>query len=155
VSWSSSDPLGSPSLFPVQLVFNCSAGGSGCGTQAFVWTQDTQIDQIVNVDIPIVFGSPVQYHVSITLVAGTGVNTTFADTIAWMGASLGDFGATGVLQDVVLFDSLGNVLDESGITGESTFRYDLVGQDVPEPWAVVGVPLALAAVRARHRRATR
>jgi hypothetical protein len=152
VSWSSSDPLGSPSPSPVQLVFNCS-GNTTCATQRLFWTQNELVDEIVSLDIPFTFGNAIQLTVSISVVAGTGVNTIFADSIVWQGASLADFGSTGVLQDVVLLDAAGNPLDESGIQAESGFRYDLVGQDVPEPWTALGVPLALAAARARHRRA--
>jgi hypothetical protein len=136
----------------VQLVFNCFTLNVGvCPTTRFAWTQNELVDEIVNIDIPIVFGSSVQYNFSITLVAGTGVNTIFADTVVWQGASLANFGSTGVLQDVVLLDASGNPLDESGITSESGFRYDLVGQDVPEPLALaLAAPLALAAARRRR-----
>lgn len=102
----------------------------------------------MSLDIPFVFGSPIQLTVSITLVAGTGVNTTFADSVAWEGASLADFASTGVLVDVRLFDGAWSELDPSGIEAESMFRYDLVGQDAPEPLALALVaPLALAAAR--------
>jgi hypothetical protein len=136
----------------VQLVFNCS-GNTTCATQRLVWTQNELVDEIVSLDVPFSFGNAIQLTVAITLVAGTGVNTTFADSVVWQGASLADFASTGVLQDVVLLDANGNPLDESGIQAESGFRYDLVGQNVPEPLAAVGVPLALAAAIARHRRA--
>lgn len=145
VGWSSSDPSGMPSPSPVQLVFGCSAGPAVCPGPRFGWTASAAIDETVNIDIPVTFGSAVQYHVSMTLVAGTGVNATFADEITWSGFSHGDFASTGVLQQVLLLDAFGNVLDPAGIESESGFRYDLVGQNVPEPSrAALGLAVALA-----------
>lgn len=162
VGWATSDALNTDPLSAVQLVFSCAAQvrGSaiplGCPDPSFLWRTSGPVDEVVLIDIPLVFGSLIDYALTITLLASTGVGTTWSDSIAFNGNAVGDFASTGVLEDVLLLDAAGGLLDASLIQAESLFRYDLVGQTAPEPAAglLAGGGLLVLGLARRARRRT-
>jgi hypothetical protein len=146
-------------LNEVRLVMNCSRGSTptlsaDCGSGSVSFEDSGSEQVLATFDLPMVFGAPVFFLVEFQLHAITGFRSFSCDDpciVDFHGNVDADFASTGQLVDVQLFDGLGNELDPALITSESGFRYDLVGQDVPEPLALaLAAPLALAAARRRR-----
>jgi hypothetical protein len=127
---------------------------NGCGAFRFDFEDSGPANAVATFDLPITFGAPIFFLAQFELHAITGFRSFSCDDpciVDFHGNVDADFSSTGQLVDVQLFDGAGNELDPSLITSESGFRYDLVGQDVPEPLALaLAAPLALAAARRRR-----
>jgi hypothetical protein len=140
----------------VMVDFLCFSGPGStrpCSSPHREWTANAAIDEVITVDIPIVFGQPSETFLEIDLRADFGFSRPLCPgpcLTSLIGAADGSFGATGTLIDVQLFDSAGTELDPSLIQAESSFRYDLVG--VPEPSLVGLVGVGLSALGWSRRR---
>jgi hypothetical protein len=152
--------IGTDNVVPqadIVLSLECFASAQGqalnCPDANFSWTTAGFVDELVTIDVPILFGVPVDWNFLVRLTARIGFGAdacTFCVT-SFQGRSIADFGSSGQLVDVQLLDGAGNLLDPSGIQADSGFRYDLVGQSVPEPSLLaLAAPLALAAARRRR-----
>jgi hypothetical protein len=129
---------------------NVGATFLNCNDALFIWDTAGVVSELVTIDVPILFGTPTTWTMEVLLVAG--ISVVFDDCLTcvalFSGRADADFGSTGTLVDVQLFDAVGNELDPSLIQAESGFRYDLVGQDVPEPLALAWMALAALGLRA-------
>jgi hypothetical protein len=140
------------------LVLECFAqsGASflNCPDHQFTWMASGVVGELVTVDVPIVFGTPLVWTFQIRLAAGLSFQSeacTEACVTAFQGHADADFSSTGDLINVQLFDGSFTELDPGLIQAQSGFRYDLVGSSVPEPLALVGVGPLLLAARLRRR----
>jgi hypothetical protein len=156
IGWSVTGPVEDIDHGQVSLAFLCAAQQVGsptpgnCPDPALTWTDDAAVDEMVNVDVPIVFGAPEQYQLGINLQSsiGTGVYTASTGLIAFMAHANGGFGSTGTLAGVEALDGIGQPVPGATIQSESGFQYDVA----PEP----GGPLlvtsgSLVLVLARRR----
>jgi hypothetical protein len=102
--------------------------------------------------MPIVFGSPVQYPLTITLqsATGTGYYTESTGLISFSGHALGGFGSTGTLVGTEVLDSLGQPVSGSTIQSESGFPYGVAPEPGRASLVAVG-SLVLAVTRYRGR----
>jgi hypothetical protein len=143
---------------PTQLMLNCfsQAGASilNCNDTTLQFSSSQQVDQLVTVDVQVLFGTPTQWILEARLASGIFFQTDECTNcvVDFHGRANADFSSTATLVDVQLFDGVGNELDPSLIQAESGFRYDLVGQDVPEPLATAWAALAVLGLRAAARR---
>ena len=142
----------------VNLNFGCFAQQVGttipdsCPDPVLTWNAPAAVDQIVNIDMPIVFGAPVQFILTISLqsAAGTGYYTASTGLISLSAHALGGFGSTGTLVDTEVLDSFGQPVSGSTIQSESGFQYDI---GAPEPGgALLAAVGSLVLAVARYRR---
>jgi hypothetical protein len=158
MGYSTTDLAQTNPLAGVQIGYECAAftgaAGSFCGTGSFQYMANTVVDETLTFDVPITFNVAKEYQLTFTVGASTGTGNTFNFPLQFLGHAIGDFSSTGTLIDAAVFDAFGTPLDESGITSGAGFRYDLVGQAVPEPplALVLGAALPLGALLRRRNR---
>ena len=123
-----------------------------CPDPSLTWTTPEAVDQILDIDMPIVFDSPVQYQLTISLQSSTGTGYYNASTglISFSGHAVGSFGSTGTLVGTEILDSNGQPVSGSTIQSESGFQYDVAPEPGQAPLLALG-SLVLAALRYRGR----
>jgi hypothetical protein len=137
VGWSVNGPVEVIDHSVVRLSFGCFAQPVGstipdtCPDPTFTWTTSVAVDEIVSIDMPIVFGSPVQYQLAISLRSdtATGHYTDSGGLVSFSGHAVGGFGSTGTLVGAEILDSFGQPVAGGTIESESGFQYGVV----PEP----------------------
>ena len=139
-----------------QLAMICTSNvGStllNCNDPSFGFPASQAFDELVTLDVQVVFGTPTQWFFDARLISSIGFQADVCPTcpVSFSGRANADFSSTATLVDVQLFDGAGLELDPSGIQAESMFRYDLVGQNVAEPLGIAWAALAgLSLVRRR------
>ena len=158
VGWSITGPVDPIDHAQIRLSFGCFAQVVGttlpdnCPDLQLTWTSPEAVDQVLNIDMPIVFGSPVQYQLDINLQSstGTGYYTASTGLISFSGHAVGNFGSTGTLVAVEVLDSIGQPVSGSTIQSESGFQYDVAPEPGQAPLLALG-SLVLAALRYRGR----
>jgi hypothetical protein len=137
-----------------QLTAGCQSNEPGvplvlgnCPALQLVFTEDESIDTVVELDVPILLGSPVEFRVTVTVSAATGHGIGPAP---FQGASEASF-ATGPFRGAIVLDAAKTPIPGATVTSESGFQY------APEPGAGgagLAALLALAGVASARRRAT-
>jgi hypothetical protein len=137
-----------------RLVAICNSGtglSHDCTSDTLVFEDDGPAAGELVFDIPIVFGVSTPYLIALELHALSGFRSTSCKTpcIVDFHADVdADFGSTGRLVSVQLFDGASNELSPSLIESESQFDYDI---SAPEPGhallTAVGTLVLLAARR--------
>lgn len=158
VGWSVNGPVEDIDFGTVRLTFACFAQPVGtptpdtCPDPSLTWTDIAAVDEIVNVEVPIVFDAPVQYTLTITLQSaiGTGPYTAGTGQIDFVARAIGGFGSTGTLVETAVLDAGGQPVAGSAIQSESGFQYDLAPEPGRGPLLACG-GLVLAVVRRRRR----
>jgi hypothetical protein len=123
-----------------------------CGNPVLVFEDSGPFDELLTFDLPIAFGVPVPYAFWVEFSARSGFLSSSCLTpcvVDFHGSSTADLSAE--LVAVELRDGVGTLLDPSGISSESGFRYDLVS--APEPSGGAAAASALLVALARFRRA--
>jgi hypothetical protein len=111
-----------------------------CPVTQLIFTQNELYDSVLNLDIPILLGSPIYYQVEVSLLAATG--HLYGDLFPFTGASEASFG-TGPFQGAALvLDAAKQVIPDALISSESGFAY------APEASSFAGGAAALAALGA-------
>jgi hypothetical protein len=153
-----------------RLVAICNSGtplSHDCSSETLVFETNGPAAGTLTFDIPIVFGTPTGYLIALELHAFSGFRSANCDTpcIVDFHADVdADFGSTGRLVAVQLFDGASNELSPSSIASESGFDYDI---GAPEPgsalltgvgalvlgaaWAGPAGPRPVDGLRARRR----
>lgn len=136
-----------------QLTASCQSNEPGsplalgnCPPLQLVFTENEAIDTVVDVDVPILLGSPVEFRVTVTVSATTGHGIGPAPFTGASEASL----ATGPFRGAIVLDAAKQPIPGAPIASASGFLY------APEPSAAsagLGALLALAGVAGVRRRA--
>jgi hypothetical protein len=137
-----------------RIVANCNSGTSlshVCNDGPLVFEDGGPANETLTFDIPIVFGASTPYLIALELHALRGFSSFSCETpciVDFHGNTEADFGSTGRLVSVQLFDASSNELSPSLIQSESGFDYAI---GAPEPGSVlltaVGAFVLLAARR--------
>jgi hypothetical protein len=138
-----------------QLGISCTSNEPGsfvplgpCTGAAFTFTGNEALDTIVNVDVPILLGTPVELRVSATVFATTGHE--FGSSVPFTGAAEASF-STLAFAGATVLDAGHAPIPGASIVSESGFSY------APEPSASAAAVAALAtlaiAARLGHLRA--
>jgi hypothetical protein len=143
-----------------RLVAICNSGAglsNDCTSDTLVWDDPGPATGTLTFDVPIVFGVSTPFLIALELHAFSGFRSVNCDTpciVAYHADVDADFGSTGRLVAVQLFDGASNELPPSLITSESGFDYDIA---VPEPASALltGFGALAVAARARGLRLTR
>lgn len=125
------------------LALGCNSNAPGsptyigvCPTTQLNFFEDDAIDTVLNLDVPIVLGSPFQYRVSVYVAASTG--HAYGDAIPFEGSSQASF-QTGPFQGASVLDAAKQEIPGAPISAsESGFSY------VPEPGAAALAEAACA-----------
>jgi hypothetical protein len=133
----------------VQLGISCTSNEVGsfvplgpCTGAGFTFTGNEALDTIVDVDVPILLGVPVELRVSAVLTAATG--HPLGSAIPFAGASEASF-ATLPFTGATVLDASRDPIPGASVSAESGFSY------VPEPGAAAAELAALAALAFRTR----
>lgn len=119
-----------------------------CTGASLAFTNDAVIDQVVNVDIPILLGSPVTY--TVTVVAGAASGYAYGDLVPFAGQAEISVGTLPFEGAIVLDASRQPIPGATVSVAESGFDY----QAAPEASSWFGTLAAFAALAAlRNRRA--
>jgi hypothetical protein len=118
----------------------------GCPVTQLIFTQSELYDSVLNLDIPILLGSPIYYQVESSLLASTG--HLYGDLIPFTGASEASFG-TGPFPGALVLDAAKQPIPDAEISSESGFAY------APEPGSPAAGAAVLIALAARAPRRTR
>lgn len=119
-----------------------------CTGASLTFTNDTVIDQIVNIDIPILLGSPVTYTVSV--VAGAASGYAYGNAVPFAGQAEITVGTLPFAGAIVLDASRQPIPGATVSIGESGFDY----QAAPEASSWLGTLAALSvlpSLRGRSR----
>ena len=130
----------------VQLGVGCSSNLPGspttlgtCPAGGLTFTNDAVVDEVIDVDVPILLGQPVQFMIQLSLSAGTG--RVYGSANPFTGRTEGAIEAESL--GAVVLDAGKNPIPGAPISlGESGFDY------APEPSSLL---TALAPLRARRR----
>jgi hypothetical protein len=158
VGWSVAGPVDPIDHGQLRLSFGCTAQLVGtptpdaCPDPMLSWTAPGAVDVTVNLDMPIVFGSPVQYQLVINLQSstGTGYYNASSGLITFQAHATGEFGSTGTLVGAEALDSIGQPVAGATIQSESGFQYGVAPEPERAALLVVG-SLVLAVARVRDR----
>lgn len=133
------------------LAITCAANVVGspfnlgtCPVTQFIFTQSELYDSVVNLDIPILLGSPIYYQVETSLLAATG--HLYGDLIPFTGASEASFG-TAPFPGAMVLDAAKQPIPDAEISSESGFAY---APEPGSPAAGAAALLALAVCAALH-----
>jgi hypothetical protein len=142
-----------------KLVAICNSGTNlthVCTDDPLVFEEGGPADGTLTFDIPIVFGASTPYLIALELHAFSGFRSVSCDSpciVDYHANVEADFGSTGRLVSVQLFDGSSNELSPSLIESESGFDYDI---GAPEPGApMLAAVGALVMLAARWRSASR
>jgi len=144
VSWQNGDGY-------AQLVLDCVSNEPGspfalghCPTVQLVFRSDDTLDTVVDLDVPIVLGSPFQYRVSLSMEAWIG--HAYGDATPFQGASEASFATAGPFVGATVLDAGKQPIPGAPISAsESGFDY------APEPAPLAGGLAALLALGALAR----
>jgi hypothetical protein len=137
-----------------QLGISCTSNEPGsfvplgpCTGAGFTFTGNEALDTIVNVDVPILLGVPVELRISATVFATTG--HAFGSSVPFTGAAEASF-ATLPFAGATVLDAGGDPIPGATVsTSESGFSY------APEPSAGAEALAAFAALAFRRTRPSR
>jgi hypothetical protein len=137
----------------VQLGISCTSNEPGsfvplgpCTGAGFDFTGNEALDTIVNVDVPILLGLPVELRISAQVAAYTG--HAYGSAVPFLGAAEGSF-ATLPFTGATVLDAGRNPIPGATVSSESGFSY------APEPSAGAEALAAFAALAFRRTRPSR
>lgn len=133
--------------------FSCASSAPGspyaighCEPASFVFYNDADLDETVNLDIPLILGSPFEYTANVVVSAATG--HAYGDLVPFTGQSQIDIGTLPFPGAQVLDASRQPIPNAPISLGESGFDY----RPAPEPSSLLGGLVAVAALAQLRRR---